>query len=44
MIRLNFMAPSDLNSRLNRAREETGVPVSAMIRKAINNYLTELGF
>jgi predicted DNA-binding protein len=43
MKRTNFYFPEALLERLKAAKEKTGVPVSEIIRRAVEAYLKELG-
>ena len=43
MKRTNYYFPKDLLARLKKAKEVTGVPMSEIIRRAVNEYLKKLG-
>ncbi|MDE3023078.1 MAG: ribbon-helix-helix domain-containing protein [Pseudomonadota bacterium] len=43
MKRTNFYFPQSLLDRLKAAKEKTGVPVSEIIRRAVDKYLKETG-
>jgi len=42
MVRTNFYFPESLLERLRRVKGITGAPVSALIRKAVEQYLDEI--
>lgn len=43
MKRTNFYFPDSILERLKAAKEKTGVPVSEIIRRAVDAYLKQLG-
>ena len=43
MKRTNFFFPEDMLARLKAAKLKTGVPVSEIIRRAVEEYLKKLG-
>lgn len=43
MKRTNFFFPADMLDRLKAAKLQTGVPVSEIIRRAVEVYLKSLG-
>jgi predicted DNA-binding protein len=43
MKRTNFYFPERMLERLKEAKQKTGIPVSEIIRRAIESYLKELG-
>jgi hypothetical protein len=43
MTRTNFYFPESLLERLKAAKDKTGVPVSEIMRRAVDAYLKELG-
>jgi len=43
MTRTNFYFPESLLARLKAAKEKTGIPVSEIMRRAVEAYLKELG-
>ena len=38
--RFNFVLPEELRKRLNRVCAETGMPISLVLRKALDGYLS----
>ena len=43
MKRTNYYFPEQLLSRLKKAKELTGIPVSEIIRRAVESYLAGIG-
>ncbi len=43
MIRTNFYYPQQLLDRLKLAKSKLGLPVSEIVRSAVEKYLKELG-
>jgi predicted DNA-binding protein len=43
MVRTNFFFPQPMLDRLKAAKERTGIPMSEIIRRAIEDYLCKLG-
>jgi len=43
MKRTNFYYPTTMLARLKAAKAKTGVPVSEIIRRAVDKALTEMG-
>lgn len=43
MKRTNFYFSETMLARLKAAKEKTGIPVSEIIRRAVENFLRELG-
>lgn len=43
MIRTNYFYPKQLLDRLRDAKKKTGIPVSELIRRAVDKFLSEMG-
>lgn len=43
MKRTNFFFPEQMLNRLKEAKLKTGIPVSEIIRRAVEKYLKEIG-
>ena len=43
MKRTNFYFPEQMLTRLKNAKDRLGIPVSEIIRRAVEDYLTRLG-